>query len=127
MKVFFDSIARAFESIGVHPVLGAFIVGATIAYLLTRRRSVDAELPDARGHVGGSPPLSASFKANLMDTNHMSLTVDGRTVEIPAEVLTHIRAGNKIAAIKVLHVIPGVDLKSAKQIVEQIAASPIAR
>ena len=52
----------------------------------------------------------------------MSLTVD-----VTAAVMPHIRAGDQIAAIKLLRASAGVDLKTAQQIVDTIRASPLAR
>lgn len=127
MKAFFDNIADAFEAIGVHPVLGAFIAGLIIAYIFSRRRSTDAELPGAGGHTGAAMPMGVSFKTDVSQANGMSLTVNGRTVDVPAEVMAHIRGNDKIAAIKLLRASARVDLKTAKQIVDAFAAAPMTR
>lgn len=127
MKAFFDSIAHGFEAVGLHPVLGAFIVGAVIAFIFARRSSADVADIAAHKLPAASLPMGASFKSNVTLADKTSLTIDERSVELPAEVLAQIRAGNKIEPIKALRAATGVDLKTAKEIVDKIAASPMAR
>jgi hypothetical protein len=114
--------SRAFEAAGIRPVPGAFIAGLIIAFIFMRRRSRDAELPGAGGQMGAAMPMGVSFKTGVSQTDSMSLTVD-----VPAAVMPHIRAGDQIAAIKLLRASAGVGLKTAKQIVDTIRASPLAR
>jgi hypothetical protein len=127
MKAFFDSIAHAFEAMGVHPVLGAFIAGAVIAFVLFRRSSSDAADPGAHAPGNIALPIDMTLKAGVTHTSKTSLTVNGRDVELPAEVMMHISAGNKVAAIKLLRTATGLDLTAAKQIVDKLAAAPAAR
>ncbi len=101
---------------------GAFIAGSIIAFIFMRRRSRDAELPGAGGQMGAAMPMDVSFKTGVSPTDSMSLTVD-----VTAAVMPHIRAGDQIAAIKLLPASAGVHLKTAKQIVDTIRASPLAR
>ena len=126
MKVFLDSISHAFEAMGLHPVLGAFIVGVVLTFIFARRRKDhdDRQLP---GLSSASLPVGVSFKKEITHTGDMSLTIDGRTVQVPPQVLTHIAAGNKVEAIKALRAAAGLDLKAAKQIVDKLAAAPIMR
>ena len=44
MTAFLDSIANWFQSVGVHPVLGAFMAGAVIAFVFAYRRSPPVDL-----------------------------------------------------------------------------------
>lgn len=127
MNAFFDSIARAFETIGLHPVLGAFIAGAVIAYVFARRSSRDAAAPGSHGLKTHSTAPSVAFKSVVSNAEDISLTVNGRNINLPREVMNLIRAGSKIEAIKVLRVAAGADLKTAKDLVDQFAASPIGR
>ena len=127
MNAVVDSIARAFETIGLHPVLGAFIAGAVIAYVFARRSSRDAAAPGAHGLQTHSAAPSVAFKSIVSNTEDISLTVNGRNINLPRDVMNLIRAGNKIDAIKVLRAAAGVDLKTAKELVDQLAASPAAR
>ena len=108
-------------------MLGAFIAGAVIAYVFARRSSRDAAAPGSHGLHTHSLAPSAAFKSVVSNTEDISLTVNGRSIDLPRDVMNLIRAGNKIEAIKVLRVAAGVDLKTAKDLVDQLAASPAAR
>src|SRR4051812_27617601 len=127
MNAFFDSIAHAFEAIHVHPVLGAFIAGAVIAFIFLRRGSSEPGDPGVRAPVSVAPPASVAIKSDINQTENISFTVNGRKVEFPPEVMTLIRAGNKIDAIKAVRTATGLDLKDSKDIVDQLAASPHSR
>jgi ribosomal protein L7/L12 len=49
----------------------------------------------------------------------------GSSVELPADALSELQAGNKIEAIKLLRVASGLGLKEAKDLVERyVAAQP---
>ena len=87
MNAFFDSIARAFETIGLHPVLGAFIAGAVIAYVFARRSSRDAAAPGSHGLKTHSTAPSVAFKSVVSNAEDISLTVNGRNINLPREVM----------------------------------------
>jgi hypothetical protein len=123
MKAFFDNIAHGFETIGMHPVLGAFIAGALVAFIFTRRGSRDAAAPVDHGLRAESMPASVAFKSNVSPADPVSLAVNGRNVSFPPEVMVMIRAGNKIDAIKAVRTATGLDLKDSKDVVDRLAAS----
>ena len=124
MNAFFDSIAHAFEAMHVHPVLGAFIAGAVIVFVFMRASSRDPADPGVHAPASVAPPASVAIKSNIYQTENIPVMVNGRKVEFPPEVMTLIRAGNKIDAIKAVRTATGLDLKEAKEIVDKLAASP---
>jgi hypothetical protein len=126
MTAFLDGIAKWFQSIGVHPVLGAFMAGVVIAFVFAYRRSPPVELtPGAPAPVARA--LLAESESVASQTANAKVTIDGRTVEIPPQVMAHIRNGHKIEAIKALRNASGLDLKAAKAAVDSIADSPAMR
>ena len=72
-------------------------------------------------------PLFAESGIAASQAASAKLTIDGRTVEFSPEVMVHIRAGNKIEAIKALRNSSGLDLKAANEAVEAMADSPAMR
>jgi hypothetical protein len=123
MTAFLDGIANWFQSIGVHPVLGAFMAGAMIAFVFAYRRTPPVDLTADAPAPATHPGFAASGTV-VSKSVSAKLTVDGRSVDISPEVMAHIRAGNKIEAIKALRSASGLDLKVAKAAVDSIADSP---
>ena len=126
MTAFLDSLANWFQSMGVHLVLGAFMAGAVIAFVFAYRRSPPVELTAGVPAPATHPMLAESGTVVAKSVN-TRLTVDGRSVDIPSEVMAHIHNGNKIEAIKALRNASGLDLKAAKAAVDSIADSPAMR
>src|SRR5689334_16071167 len=135
MREFLDAIAHAFERIGVHPMLGAFLAGAIIAFVFARRKSSSSDpvlIEPPTPVLHRSRPLelqSESSTSHSMQTApplpaQGTVTFKGRTYDLPVSVVASVRAGNKIAAIKELRSATGMDLASAKQVVDRIAALP---
>lgn len=130
MKAFFDSIALGFESMGVHPVLGAFLVGAVIAFVFARRRStssVPAVIEPAAPAAPAARPVRVEKEITRSHAAGGMITFNGRTIDFPPYVMAHIHAGNKVEAIKALRDATGMELTSAKQIVDKIAELPAKR
>lgn len=127
LTAFLDNIARWFQSVGVHPVLGAFLVGAVIAFFSARRGSSPSE-PSIH-EPAATAARCARVEKEIMNLHaaHEPITINGRTIDVSPEVIAHIQAGNKIEAIKALREATGMELVSAKQIVGKIAASPATR
>ena len=121
MTAFLDSIAKWFQSVGVHPVLGAFLAGVVIAFVFAYRRSPSVELPP------GGPaarPMFTDGGSAASPVAGTKLNINGRSVGFSPEVMAYIRADKKIEAIKALRHSSGLDLKSAKDAVEAMAESP---
>ena len=114
---------------GVHPVLGAFVVGAVIAFVFARSRSASSSsdepeilLPPTPQTRSGTPVQY--HKETALHAAQGTVKYKGRIYDFPSEVMDHIRAGAKIEAIKVLRSKTGIDLKTAKEIVDRAAAMP---
>lgn len=130
MNAFLDAVGAWFQSFGVHPVLGAFILGAVIAFAFAYRRSAAPESADGAGLANRAavrPRGMVESTTVKVENTNISMTVNGKDMQMPSEVIAQLRAGNKIEAIKALRHASGLDLKEAKDVVEMIEKSPLLR
>lgn len=131
MDPIFDAVAAWFLSAGLHPVLGSFLAGAAIAYgLVLVFRPSNREPGSAQLHSPGAvKPQAALFElpdnpsAAVRQSTRISMTINNAPVDVPGEVLAHIRAGNTIDAIKALREASGLGLKEAKDVVDMLTKS----
>lgn len=115
----------------MHPVLGAFLLGAVIAFAFAYRRNPEGGAP-GQGNASptkivpqdGRGPGTTTVR---VEDSHVSMTVDGRQVAMPQAILDHVRAGRKIEAIKELRAASDLDLAQAKKVIDMLAESRIAR
>lgn len=129
MTAFLDQISQAFTSLGIHPVLGAFLVGVLLVLALRRRR-LPASIAAGVATDGESGPGMFTKSVVRMEQAQTSVTVDGRTVDLDAAAMAaiakKIRSGDKIEAIKLVREKTGLGLAEAKHLVEALASSPLA-
>lgn len=129
MDPIFDVIAAWFLSAGLHPVLGSFLAGAAITYglvLVFRPSNHEPGAPQPPS-PGAVKPQAALFElpanpgASVRQSTRISMSINNAPVDVPDEVLAHIRAGNHIEAIKALRSASGLGLKEAKDVVDMMA------
>jgi hypothetical protein len=113
MNAYLDALGQWLQSLGVHPVLGSFLLGAAIAFVLAYRGSTDVaqqfNLPPTQagdGTVSRLPGFAHAFQ--------------GRTISIPDEVMELLDSGRQIEAMKALRQALGIGLKEAKDIVDTL-------
>ena len=131
MDAIFDAVAAWFLSAGLHPVLGSFLAGGFIAYVFALVfRPSRREPPSPQfASPGAVKPQAALFElpanpdASVRQTTRISMTINNVPVDVPDQVLAHIRAGNHIEAIKELRSASGLGLKEAKDVVDMMAKS----
>lgn len=136
MTVYLDHFGTYLNSIGVHPVLGAFIVGFLLAALIFRRGK------DSGISFGVEAGASTHLRDRLSSSNQISavskisselfvspvsshITVNGQTLPLGGQDAEHlmrlIREGKTIEAIKTIREIGNFGLKDAKDAVEIIS------
>lgn len=127
MNAWLDSVQKYFETLGIHPMLGAFIAGVVVSFLLRRRSSNAASASVSSGMAPASASPSMITKSSVSFASTGKVTMNGNTVDLNAETMNQIKAlmaqNNKIEAIKVLRHAAGLDLKDAKDIIEAFQAS----
>ena len=144
MTAFLDAVGGWFQSHGVHPVMGAFLLGAVLAFAFAYRRNPAKEasgapyaapgsVPGAGGSAGvadaGAMKAGQPFGTTTVrvENSHVAMTVDGKEVSFPQAVLDHLRAGQTIEAIKELRNASGLGLAEAKKVVDLLAQSPLVK
>ena len=84
MTASLDSIAKWFLSVGVHPVLGAFLAGAVIAFVFAYRRSPTVELSAEKAAM---PSISTDGATRFSSSISGKVSIEGRTVEMSPEIM----------------------------------------
>lgn len=130
MDPIFDAVSAWFLSAGIHPVLGAFVAGVMITYLLvlvlgTLHHSSPVTQPPAPGEVERRAALFElpDRPANPAEPTRISMTINHAPVKVPEVVIAHVRSGNTIEAIKALRAASGLGLKEAKDMVDMLVKS----
>lgn len=146
MTAFLDAVGGWFQSHGVHPVMGAFLLGAVIAFAFAYRRTPGKDgagasvtgpdgVPAASLVSGAGIAGAGSMKPGRLfgttsvrvENSHVAMSINGKDVSFPQAVLDHLQAGRTIDAIKELRNASGLDLAEAKKVVDMLAESPLAR
>lgn len=123
MDGFLDSIAAWFRSFGVHPVLGAFVAGALIAFVFAYRRSPKNVADAARPALTSPGRGMVETTATVVSSGPNDIDLNGRRIEVPRSVIEHARAGRTIEAIKELRQSSGLDLKDSKHVIDRLSRS----
>lgn len=109
---FLDSASAWLTSHGIHPMVGAFIVGAGVVVALRPRRKRDGDV------VLAPPPTAVLDRASA---GTFTATVNGNVLQLPGQVEQLIREKRLIDAIKAVRAATGLGLKESKDLVEQIS------
>lgn len=123
MKEFLDSVGVWFQGIGVHPVIGAFLVGFIFAALIFRSKKSSGTGWNVEMGTGSAPSkIFENMKVGF--SSSANIAINGKEVEIPpeslAQIMELIKSKKLIEAIKVLRSCTSLDLKDAKNVVETI-------
>lgn len=108
-----DTLSHYFQSLGIHPVLGGFLIGVLLCALvrISRFKSTVVKVEPYP-----QPTTMAVHSANI------SMSVNGQPISLPpeisAQIMDHLRQGNQIEAIKLLRQSSNLDLLQSKSCVE---------
>lgn len=117
-----EAISSWLVGMGIDPLLGGLVLGALLILLLRRGGRSDrsgVRLDLTMGSDSGLRAAGPALRTGVTrrETTSMELDVNGQRLAIPdavsAEILTHLRQGHKIEAIKRLREATGLGLAEA--------------
>lgn len=122
--MYLDEISHWFQVQGVHPVLGGIIIGFLVAKIFSRRAHSSNLSIDAA-------PGVASASAFRVPSSHASTQIVSSTIsidpQISEQIVTALKKGDKIEAIKLFRAATGAGLTEAKSAVEGIEIQALNR
>lgn len=130
MQEFLESISKWFEGLGVHPVLGAFVLGIVLtAFFLRSQRSTYSGGLSAS--VGNNP---GDFESGFLqrtavgvENNAISIAINDKTIPLPPDTVAQLTGLMKekrtVEAIKLLREQTDLTLVDAKRLVETLEKS----
>ena len=126
-----NEISRWFESFGVSPLFAGIIIGAIVMFLLTRRsdRNVKPlgaapEVPDVARGASRKNIVSGPLTQIRIQNNGQPIEL---SPEVSEKIMSLLKSGNKIEAIKVLREATGLGLAESKHMAEAIERGAIER
>ncbi len=119
-----NEVSKFFSSQGLDPLLAGFICGIIVCVFarvgIVRNKTKGKELI-RRNVITRAKPLVSVAQA-LGASNKMCIKINGEEKEVGdlelAEIMSAIKGGKKIEAIKLLRESTGLELKEAKDLVE---------
>lgn len=118
-----NSLSDLFTSIGIHPVVGGFLLGVLLCIVaLVMKRGLGIEVRNSSAdelarfrdpHAFSSGPVNASAMTFHEGNKEMTLPPEASTA-----VMQALRKGSKIEAIKLFREASGLGLKESKDIIE---------
>lgn len=119
------ALSDFFNSIGVHPVVGGFILGVGLCfllYLLKRALGFEVVNPDSDQLARFKDPNA--FASGAVTKAKVTMHVQGVDNALPdhisAQVMQALKEGSKIEAIKIFKDATGLGLKESKDIIEAL-------
>lgn len=117
------SLSDLFLSVGVHPVVGGFLLGvAACLVLIVLKRAMGIEVGNASSEELARFRDPKVFHSESSVSARMTFLRDGKEQVLPDhisdQVMQALREGKKIEAIKVFKDATGLGLKESKDLVE---------
>lgn len=125
-----NDISEFFRSYGIDPLVGGFICGIIVC-ALARTGTVDVK-PQAGNATGPGRAVRQKpslFRESMLGGSSLKIriNVNGEEKELDdaesAKIMSALKQGNKIEAIKQARESTGLDLKEAKDLVEALEKS----